>query len=112
MQVHKKMAFILIQVTYPNIKEANKSITYLLQKDLISSANSFPIKSTSKWTGEIKEVEEISVFFKTKIDNWKKVKDEIKKIHSYKIPCITKIDAEANKNYEDWVNEKTNSRNL
>jgi periplasmic divalent cation tolerance protein len=101
------MGIIIIQVTYPNIDEANKSISTLLNKNLISSANTFPIKSTSKWTGEIKEVDEISVFLKTREENWEKVKSEVKEIHPYEIPCIIKIKAEANKAYEDWVKKQT-----
>ena len=101
------MGFIIIQVTFPNIEEANKVIFHLLQKKLISSANSFPIKSTSNWTGKITEVDEIAVFLKTKKENWEKVKSEVKNIHSYKIPCITKFDVEANKEYEGWVNKQT-----
>jgi periplasmic divalent cation tolerance protein len=102
------MTFIIIQVTYPNIEEANKAISYLLKRKLISSANSFPIKSTSSWTGKIEEVDEVSVFLKTKKDNWKKVKSEIQKIHSYKVPCITKFNVEANKIYENWIKKQTN----
>lgn len=101
------MSFIVIQVTYSNLEEANKTIKYLLRKRLISSANSFPIKSTSSWTGKIKEVNEITVFLKTRKDNWEKVKSEVKKIHSYKIPCITKFNVEANEEYENWVKQQT-----
>ncbi len=56
------MSFIIIQVTYPNIDQANKTISHLLQKE---------------------------------------------KIHSYKIPCITKFDVEANKIYEEWIRKET-----
>ena len=101
------MTLIIIQVTYPNIKEANKSINNLLQKMLISSANSFPIKSTSSWTGKIEEVDEISVFLKTRKGNWEKVKSEVKKTHPYKVPCIAKFNVEANKEYEDWIKKQT-----
>ena len=101
------MTFIIIQVTYPNINEANKAINYLLKKGLISSANSFPIKSTSRWPGKITEIDEISVFLKTKKENWEKVKSEVRKIHPYKIPCITKFNVEANEEYEEWVKKET-----
>lgn len=101
------MAIIMIKVTYPNILEANKTIQHLLKKRLISSANSFPIKSTSCWTGKIQTVDEIIVFLKTRKDNWKKARDEIKRIHPYEIPCILKIDVKSNKDYEDWVNNQT-----
>ncbi len=61
----------------------------------------------SSWTGEIKEVDESIAFLKTRKDNWEKVRDEIKKIHLYKVPCITKIEAEANEDYESWVEKQT-----
>jgi len=101
------MTFIIIKITCPNIEEARKISTHLLQKKLISSANFFPIKSISSWTGEIQEVDESLAFLKTRKNNWEKVKDEIKKIHPYKIPCIIKIEVEANEDYESWVNKQT-----
>jgi len=101
------MEIIMIKVTYPNTGEANKAISNLLQKNLISSANSFPIKSTSRWTGKIKEVDEIIVFLKTRKSNWEKVKSEVQHTHPYKIPCILKIEVEANEEYETWVNKET-----
>ena len=104
------MAYIIIKITYPNNEEARKIINHLLQKKDISSANFFPIKSVSSWTGEIKEVDEILVFLKTRKENWEKVRDEVKNIHPYKVPCITKIDVEANKDYENWVNSETRDK--
>lgn len=98
---------LIIKVTYPNKDEADKTIAILLKKKLISSANLFVIKSTSCWTGEIKAVDEILVLFKTNNDNWIRVRDEIKRLHSYKVPCIIKIEGEANLEYEEWVNKQT-----
>ena len=54
----------------------------------------------SSWTRKIQEVDESIAFLKTRRGNWEKVRDEIKKIHPYKVPCITKIEAEANEDYE------------
>lgn len=101
------MAFIIIKVTCPTIDEARKISIHLLRKKLISSSNCFPIKSISCWTGKIKEVDETIALLKTRRENWQKARDEIKKIHPYKIPCITKIDVEANEDYESWVNKET-----
>jgi len=101
------MTFILIYVTYPNIEKANKVISHLLKKKLIACANFFPIKATSCWTGKIKECDEVVSILKTKKENWNEVKSEVKKIHPYKIPCIMKLDAEANEEYEKWINSET-----
>lgn len=101
------MGFIIIYVTLPNMEEANKIISHLLKNKLIACANSFPIKATSCWTGKIEEVDEIISILKTKKGKWEKVRDEIKKIHPYKIPCIMKLDVESNEEYEEWVNSET-----
>lgn len=101
------MSFIIIKVTYPNEKEANKSIENLLDKKLIASANTLNIKSTSKWSGKIKQVNEIMVLLNTKKENWNKVKTEIQRTHPYKVPCIAKINANANLNYENWIKGET-----
>ncbi len=97
------MGFVIIKVTYPNIKLANQAINHLLNKRLIASANLFPIKSTSRWPGKIKQVNEFMVLLNTKKENWTKVRDEVKRTHPYKVPCIAKISAEANKEYEGWI---------
>jgi len=102
-----RMGFILIYVTYPYMEEVDKAIAHLLQQKLIACANSFPIKATSCWTGKIQECDEIISILKTKKENWEKVRAEVKKIHSYKIPCIMKIDVEANEDYYSWINSET-----
>jgi periplasmic divalent cation tolerance protein len=98
---------IIVKVTCQDIDTARNITNHLLERRLISSSNYFPIKSASSWTGKIQEVDEYIVFLKTRDENWEKVKDEVVKIHPYKVPCIIKINAEANKHYEDWINEET-----
>lgn len=97
------MGFIIIYVTYPNAEEAAKAASYLLQKKLIACANSFPIKATSCWTKKVAECDEVVSIFKTKKENWEKVKIAIRSIHSYKVPCIMKLNVEANEEYEAWI---------
>jgi periplasmic divalent cation tolerance protein len=101
------MGFIIIYVTYANMEDANKVANYLLKEKLIACVNSFPIKASSCWTGKIAECDEIVSILKTKNENWEKVKSEIKKIHPYKVPCIMKINAEANEDYESWIKSST-----
>lgn len=101
------MGFILIYVTYPNLEEANKVISHLLQKKIIACANLSPIKSSFWWRGKIDNSDEIVSILKTKKENWERVKTEIKKIHSYEVPCIIKLNVEANEDYESWINSET-----
>ena len=101
------MAFIIVYITYPNIEEANKIISHLINKKLIACANIFPVKSSFIWKGKVDNSDEIVSIAKTKKENWEKIKAEVKKMHSYETPCILKIEAEANEDFEDWVNKET-----
>lgn len=102
------MSFIVIYVTHKNKKEANKIINHLLKKKLIACANTFPSKSAYLWKGKKESSNEIISLLKTKSSHWNKVKNEIKKIHPYEVPCIIKLNVQANKEYEAWINSEPN----
>ena len=58
------------------------------------------------WNYKIANENENVIIAKTNNKNFKKAVMEIRKIHSYKIPCILKINATANKDYEKWANKE------
>ena len=93
---------VLIYVTCKDKKEAEKISMGLLKKRLIACANIIPIKSMYWWNKKIVNERENIIIAKTNKKNFKKAAIEIKKLHSYKIPCILKINAIANKEYEIW----------
>ena len=101
------MKFIIIYITHKNLKEAKKVVNYLLDKKLIACANYFPIESSYRWKGKIENAKETLSIVKTRKENWKKVRDEVKRIHPYETPCIMKIEVEANQDYADWINKET-----
>lgn len=100
------MGFIIVYITHKNQEEAEKIVSHLLNKKLIACANIFPIKSSYWWKGKIENSDEVVSIAKTKKENWKKIKSEVKKIHSYEVPCIIKMDVEANEEFEKWINEE------
>lgn len=100
------MSFIFVYVTNPNKKEASRTALHLLKKRLIACANIFPIDSAYWWKDKIEKTKEYVLIAKTKEENWEKVKTEIKKVHPYTVPCITKINVEANKEYEGWLKKE------
>lgn len=103
------MAIEVIYLTHPNETEANKIVSILLEKKLIACSVSIPAKSSYIWEWAVASEDEVITILKTRKWNFEKVKNAILEIHPYSIPCIIKIDAEANKEYEDWVNKETNS---
>ena len=101
------MSFIVVYVTNKNLEEAKKISSHLLNKKLIACSNIFPIKSMYLWKGNIEDSDEYVALLKAKKSNWKKIKEEIKKLHSYDAPCILKFKVNSNKEYENWLNSES-----
>lgn len=97
----------LAYITCKDKNEAEKIALCLLKKRLIACANIFPIGSLYWWNGKIVKDQESVIIAKTKDKNFKKLINQVKKMHSYQIPCILKIDAVANKDYEAWTGKET-----
>lgn len=128
---------ISIYVTCKDEKEAVKISKHLLKKRLIACSNMFPIKSMYWWDKKVVNDNEIVILAKTSNENYEmseiatrnlrtstrskkaisehaqkpsvfdKIKKEVKKLHSYDVPCILKFNVEANKEYEEWVEKET-----
>ena len=96
----------LVYITCRDRKEAEKVSLHLLRKRVIACANIFPIKSMYWWNHKIVNEEENVIIAKTNEKKFKELVKQVKKVHSYKIPCILKIEATANKEYEAWVNKE------
>lgn len=96
----------LLYITCKDKREAEKISRHLLKKRLIACANIFPIQSVYWWNRKIVKDSENVVIAKTKDKYFKRIIAEVKRIHSYKIPCILKIGAQANKEYERWADRE------
>jgi len=96
----------LVYITCKDEKEAVKISRHLLNKRLIACSNMHPIRSTYLWQRKIQDEKEFVIIAKTKEKNYKKIKEEVLRLHSYDVPCILKIDAEANESYQKWVNKE------
>ncbi len=100
------MGFIAVYITYKDKEEAEKIVRYLLEKKIIVCGNIFPIKSFYLWKGKIENADEFVSIVKTKNENLEKLEKEVKRLHSYEVPCIIKIDVDANEEFEEWINEE------
>ena len=97
------MKLILVYVTNPTKKEALKVANHLVEKKLIGCANIFPVDSIYRWEGKIAHQKEFVFIAKTKEANFVKIKKEVKRIHSYSVPCVIKIPACAGDKYYSWL---------
>jgi len=62
------------------------------------------ISSTYKWEGKIEHEKEWGLSIKVSINNLDSVTQVINNLHPYDVPQIIVQSAEANSEYEDWVN--------
>lgn len=97
---------ILVYITCKDEEEAVKISKHLLNKKLIACSNMHPIRSMYWWNGKIQDNKEFVIIAKTKEKNYEKIKEEVSKLHSYDVPCILKLNAEANESYDKWVDEE------
>lgn len=94
---------IFIYITTSNQEEAEKISTLLLEEKLIACANIFPIKSMYWWEGKIVKSQECILIVKTMEDNFDEISQLVKKVHSYQVPCITKIPIQADSKFFEWL---------
>ena len=94
---------MLIYITYPDQKTAKEITTKLLERKLIKCATTWPAQSYFYWENKVNETTEIISFIKTN-QPWNKIESEIIKLHPYDTPCIIKLPAEFNRNYQEWLN--------
>ena len=99
--------FIIIYITYPNLKSAKKVTAHVMKKRLVVCANFFPIQNSYWWKGKIEHSREVVTILKTAKKNWPAVRSSVKKLHPYETPCIMKLDVQANADYETWINNET-----
>lgn len=99
--------FIFVYITCESLDEARRIAKHLLEKKLIACANIFPVRSLFWWEGKIEECNEFAMIVKTKAEKFKELREEVKKIHSYSVPCICAfVVEEGNRDFLEWI-EKT-----
>lgn len=97
---------ILVYITCRDQDEAEKVAKHLLEKRLAACANFFSIKSIYLWEGKVTGDDEFVVIAKTLGDKFSEVEEAVKEIHSYELPCILKIEVDANLEFLDWVGKE------
>ena len=100
------MWFILVYIVNSDNKEADMVISHLLEQKLIACANKFSIQSSFMWKWNLENENEVVALCKSMERNWSKIKSEVEKVHSYETPCIIKVESEANKEFEEWVDSE------
>ena len=102
--LQNQLKMTLFYIIAAGKKEAEKISRALLKKKLAACCNMFPIKSMYWWNGKLEKANEYAILCKTTNKKSKMLEHEIKKIHSYEVPCLVRLNAKVNKEYEKYKN--------
>lgn len=101
----------MIISTYPDRKSILKIANLVVKKQLAACVNFTKINSIYIWKGKMEKTEEFLAFFKTTSKTTLSLKNEIKKLHPYKVPEIAEIKINSiNKSYLDWLVQSTGNK--
>lgn len=100
----QKLTFIYI--TASSKREAKHLAKYLLKMRLVACANIFAAESIYWWKSKLTKNKEYVIIAKSVESNFNEIRDEIEKIHSYSVPCIAKINVDANEKFACWLKEQ------
>ena len=100
--------YSMVYVTAKDMDEASKIARHLLERRLVACANMFPVHSIYPWWGKVEEADEVGLIMKTKASLVDEVIREVRKVHSYEVPCIVSYKMEKGlKGYLDWIESET-----
>jgi periplasmic divalent cation tolerance protein len=103
------MKYIVVFVTASSAKEAEKIASGIISAKLAACVNIVPnVKSIFTWKGKKESCKEALLIIKTKKDKFARLKEKVKKLHSYDTPEIISIPIQDGyKPYLDWIDEVT-----
>ena len=101
----------ILYTTFPTLKEAKYVIREIMNMRLAACANLFNGSETLYLSdNEICETNEVSAIIKTESKLVDEVMLQIKKMHSYDVPCIVEIPIlKVDQSYISWVTKMLSS---
>ena len=97
--------YIVVFVTAPTKKEAQKIANMLLKKKLCACVNMISgVKSLFHWEGKIDSANETLLVIKTKRSSYAKLEKAVKNVHSYSVPEIIALPVIfGSRDYLNWI---------
>jgi periplasmic divalent cation tolerance protein len=101
----KRQTGVLIISTFPSEESiASISKDLIVSKKLCACVSLTKVRSIYYWNNKLEDQEEFIVFFKTTKLCAKRLKDEIKKLHSYEVPEILELKMDdVSRDYLSWL---------
>lgn len=100
---------IIVYVTYPSAEEAGEISAALIGERLAACANIMAAhRSMFRWEGEVRDVPETAVLYKTRAGLFDSLAARVSALHSHECPCILALPLAAGWGpFLEWVVEET-----
>jgi periplasmic divalent cation tolerance protein len=101
-------ACVMVFVTCKSSAEARRIGRAMVTSRLAACANVLPgkIESIYRWRGKVERARETLLLLKTTRRRWPKLRDAIRRAHSYDVPEIVALPIVAGLNeYLEWIGE-------
>lgn len=96
----------ILYITCSSEDEAKSIARQVVELKLAACGNILSSESIYNWDDQLKCEPEAVLILKTTENKRELLITKVKELHSYDIPCILTLEANANKEYEDWVNKQ------
>lgn len=98
---------IIVLVTCANKEEAKKIAKALVEKKQAACVNIIDgIESVFWWEGKIDSSKEILLIIKSTEENFKKIEESVKSLHSYEVPEIISFNIDrGEEKYLNWIHD-------
>lgn len=101
--------FVMVYITVADKPEAIRIAHALVDAKLVACVNILgEITSVYRWDHKIEEATEVALIAKTRLSLFDEVREKVKSIHSYDVPCIVAYPmSEADASYLAWIRSET-----
>ncbi len=100
---------MLVLTTLPNADAAGELSRTLVNEKLAACANVFPaLRSIYRWQTKVQDENEVLVLFKTRQEQFERLKARILELHPYEVPEVLAIPVEQGYHaYLEWLAKET-----
>ena len=96
---------ITVYTTAPDEKSAETLAKDIVESNLGSCCNFWPVRTIYSWKGELRSDTEHIILIKTSKKKFKELEKYIVKNHPYSMPAVVSLPwDDAHKPFKDWVN--------
>lgn len=98
---------LLVYITCPDFKEAQKIATAVVEERLAACGNILPsMHSIYRWQGKVEEAGEVVLLLKTNEATYPRLEARVLELHSYDCPCVVALPLQhGSKAYLAWIDE-------